>query len=92
MQNTIAVWFKIDKECLIGSLQEATGKLDTADGQVVLDFSSVCRVSPDAVEEMEKLVSRAEEKTIKIGLRGVNIDVYRVLKLTKLAPRFSFLN
>jgi anti-anti-sigma regulatory factor len=92
MQNTIAVWFKIDGERVTGGLQEAAGKLDAAGGQLVLDFSSVRRVSAGAIREMEKLASRADEKAVKIGLRGVNIDIYRVLKLTKLGPRFSLLS
>ena len=35
--------------------------------------------------------SIADEKGVKVVLRGVNVDVYKVLKLVKLASRFSFL-
>ena len=34
----------------------------------------------------------ADAKTVKVVLRGVNVDVYKVLKLVKLTPRFSFVN
>ena len=56
-----------------------------------LDFSSVRRIDPSALREMEELASIADDKAIKVVLRGVNIDIYRVLKLMRLAPRFSFL-
>lgn len=89
---TIAVWFKIDGERVVQGLQEAVEKLERADGELVLDFSSVPRIAPSALREMEKLAAAADAKAIKVGLRGVHIDVYKVLKLVKLAPRFSFLN
>lgn len=88
---TIAEWFKIDGERVVQGLQEASEKLDMAEGEVVLDFSSVRRIDPSAVREMEKLAGVADDKAVKVGLRGVNIDIYKVLKLVKLAPRFSFL-
>jgi anti-anti-sigma regulatory factor len=87
----IAAWLKIDGERIVQGLREALEKLDHNEGEVVLDFTSVHRVDPDALREMDALATRADEKTVKIGLRGVNIDVYKVLKLMKLAPRFSFL-
>ncbi len=92
MTNTlIPVWLEIDGEAVIPALQDACEKLDSADAEVVLDFSSVRRVDPSALRELDKLADRADEKAVKVALRGVNIDVYRVLKLMKLASRFSFL-
>jgi len=38
------------------------------------------------------LAARAQEKSVRLVLRGVKVNVYKVLKLVKLAPRFSFLN
>jgi len=87
----IAEWFKIDGESVAHGLQEAGEKLGRTEGEVVLDFSSVRRIDPSAVREMEKLAGVADDKAIKIGLRGVNVDIYKVLKLVRLAPRFSFL-
>ena len=65
--------------------------LDTARGDVVLDFSSVRRIDPSALREMEELAGIADEKAVKVVLRGVNVDIYKVLKLVKLTSRFSFL-
>jgi len=41
---------------------------------------------------MEELACIADDKGVKVELRGVNVAVYRVLKLVKLASRFSFVN
>ena len=87
----IAEWWKVDELRLSQSLQDASKKLDQVEGEVVLDFSLVRRIDSSALRELETMADRADDKTIKIGLRGVNIDVYKVLKLMKLAPRFFFL-
>ncbi len=86
----IAVWTKIDGECAVEGLREAGEKLESANGDVTLDFSSVRRIDVGVIGAMEELANRADEKSVKIVLRGVNVDVYKVLKLVKLAPRFSF--
>jgi anti-anti-sigma regulatory factor len=90
-EAAITEWLKIDGESVVSGLQKASEQLDGAESEVVLDFSSVRRIDPSTVREMEKLAGVADSKAVKVGLRGVNIDVYRVLKLVKLAPRFSFL-
>lgn len=90
--GTIAVMFKIDGEGVVSALQQAGEKLDTSNGQVVLDFSAVRRVDPAALSAMEELAAVADGRGVKLALRGVNVDVYKVLKLAKLAPRFSFLS
>lgn len=87
----IAVWLKIDGERVVDTLQGASEKLDTADGELVLDFSSVLRIDPSALRAMEKLAGMADNKAVKVVLRGVNVDIYKVLKLVKLTRRFSFL-
>jgi len=88
----IAEWLKIDGERVVPALQEAREKLDSAEGEVVLDFSAVRRIDPGAIREMEALARIADRKAVKVMLRGVNVDIYKVLKLVKLTPRFSFLN
>ena len=89
--TTFPVWLKTDGEPVVQALQEAREKLDSAEGDVCLDFSSVRRIDPSALREMEELASIADDKAVKVVLRGVNVDIYKVLKLMKLAPRFSFL-
>jgi len=46
----IAVWIKIDEERVVQGLQEAGKKLDSAEGEVVVDFSSVGRIDPSAIQ------------------------------------------
>jgi anti-anti-sigma regulatory factor len=87
-----AVFLNIDDKRVVPTLQEAGEKLDSAQGETVLDFSSVRRIDSSALRALEEFVRLAEEKTVKVVLRGVNIDVYKVLKLMKLTRRFSFVN
>ena len=89
---TIAEWLKVDGEDVARNLLDITERLHAADGEVVLDLSSVTRVDPGAVTAIDRLADRAEEKAVRVVLRGVNVEVYKVLKLVKLAPRFSFLD
>jgi anti-anti-sigma regulatory factor len=85
-----AVWLKIDGERVALALQEALEKLDGIGGEVVLDFSSVHRIDTSALKAMENFAATVDGKA-KVALQGINVDVYKVLKLMKLAPRFSFL-
>jgi anti-anti-sigma regulatory factor len=73
-------------QCLL----EASKKLDGANGEMVLDFSSVQQVDATALKAMDELAQAAKQKATTVVLRGVNVNVYKVLKLVRLAPRFSF--
>ena len=84
------VWHEIDGERVADSLQATREALNGDAGNVSLDFSSVRRIDPGALKAMEELASLADGKSVKIALRAVNGDVYRVLKLMRLASRFSF--
>jgi anti-anti-sigma regulatory factor len=85
-----AVWLKIDEERFAQALQQAGKKLDSADEEVVLDFSSVRRIDSSALESMEEFVGMAEGKNLRVVLRGVSVGAYKVLKLVNLSSRFSF--
>ncbi|MGA2920694.1 MAG: STAS domain-containing protein [Candidatus Sulfotelmatobacter sp.] len=88
----IAVWLKIDEESVVKALQEAGEKMDTVEGEVALDFSSVRRIDPRALRAMEELASLADHNGVKVVLRGINVSVYKVLKLVRLTSRFSFVS
>ena len=81
----------IDEKIAPSNLREA-GKMLGADGEVTLDFSSVCRIDAATLRELADLARIADEKSVKVIVRGANVDVYKVLKLTKLTQRFSFAN
>jgi anti-anti-sigma regulatory factor len=87
-----ALFFKIEEERIVPILKEAAENFDRAQSEVDLDLSSVRRIDSDALRALEDLVRLADEKAVKIVLRGVNVDVYKVLKLIKLTQRFSFVN
>ena len=86
----IAMWIKIDEERVVQGLQEAGEKLDSAEGEVVADFSSVRRIDSSAIRALEEFAGTADDKGVKVVLRGANVDVYKVLKLVKLGSRLSF--
>ncbi len=88
----IAAFLNVDEERVVFDLQEAGRNLDCTQGETGLDFSSVRRIDSGALQALEELARIADEKAVKIVLRGVNVDVYKVLKLVKLAHRFSFVN
>jgi anti-anti-sigma regulatory factor len=82
----------VQEDRLLQSLTEAREKLETADDHVVLDLSCAPRIDYVALKAIEELADAAERKGVKIVLSGVNVDIYKVLKLMKLASHFSFLN
>ncbi len=73
-------------ECLIGARDRLNGAAET-----ILDFSSIERIDSQALRAMEELLDRADDRSAKIALQGVNVGIYKVLKLVRLAPRLSFL-
>jgi len=90
--STVAVFLNVDEERIVPALQEAADKLDCAQGEAVLDFSSVRRIDSATLRALEDLARVADDQDVKVVLRGVNVDVYKVLKLVKLTHRFSFVN
>ncbi len=88
----ISVLLKMDEKRVVPGLQEAREKLDGTTGEMVLDFSFVGRIDSSALRAMEELVGVAEDKGVEVVLCGVGVAVYKVLKLAKLASRFSFTN
>jgi len=87
---TTAVWPRIDEECIGPALEQMGEKLDSAAGEVVLDFSSVRRVDEGALQAIEGLARVAAQKAVRVVLCGVDVHVYKVLKLARLTWRFSF--
>jgi anti-anti-sigma regulatory factor len=88
----IDVWVEVDGNSVAQALHEAGEKLDSAGGDVFLDFSAVHRIDPSGLRALEDFAVTAGEKSVKVTLRGVNVDIYKVLKLARLSSRFSFVN
>ena len=86
----IPVWLNIEEKRVAHTLREAGEKLDGTKGEAVLDFSSVARIDSKGLRAMEEFVGFADNKGVKVLLCGVNVGVYKALKLAKLSSRFSF--
>ncbi|HET9409577.1 MAG TPA: STAS domain-containing protein [Candidatus Sulfotelmatobacter sp.] len=82
----------IEEANVSSQLHEAEKKMSSTDGELVLDCSTIRRVDASALHAMERFAHVAEDKGVKVVLRGVNVEIYKVLKLTKLSSRFSFTN
>ena len=81
-----------DAQGLAAALALEAAHLDAGEQELVLDFSAVSRIDTGALTALENLLRAAGEKGIRVSLRGVNVAVYKVLKLTKVAQRLSFVN
>ena len=90
---TKTVSLNVDRERVDLLLQGAIDRLERPSGNdVVLDFSSIRSIDSGTLRALEKFAGIAHEKSIKPVLRGVNVRLYKTLKLVKLAGRFSFHN
>ena len=86
----VSVSVGIDEASIVSALQDLGEKLDAADGEVILDFSLLRRIDPGALLALEEFADMADGKSAKVVLRSVNVEIYRVLKLVRLAKRFSY--
>jgi len=89
--SNIAVLLNVDEKRVPSALQEAADGLEGS-GEAVLDFSSVRRIDSAALRALEDFVRVAEGKAVKIVLRNVSVDVFKVPKLVKLTQKLSFVN
>jgi anti-anti-sigma regulatory factor len=87
--NMVAI--KIEVDDLLPALNQARERLACGEGDLVLDFSSVRRVDAAGLKAIEELTALADQKSTKLLLRGVNVGVYKVLKLVSLVPRVSIM-
>jgi anti-anti-sigma regulatory factor len=74
---------------IVTTLRDAAKNLNA---ETSLDFSSVARLDTAGLRALEDLADAAEAKSVKPTLRGINVAAYKVLKLTKLTRRFSFVD
>jgi anti-anti-sigma regulatory factor len=87
---TVPVFLEIDMERVRDSLQEALEFVECAEGEAVLDFSGVDRIDAKQVSTLQEIAAMADVAGVKVALCGVNVKIYKVLKLARLAARFGF--
>ena len=72
-------------------IREGIEKVSRGESDVMVDFSAVPRIDGNAAGALEELAALADGRSVKVVLRAVNSDIYRVLKLLNLTTRFTFL-
>ncbi len=86
----VAEVFKIDHEHVLKSLQECEDKVRDPQGELLLDFTTVEKLDTSSLRELEKLAGIMERQKAKLVLRGVNVSLYKVLKLARLTDHLRF--
>jgi anti-anti-sigma regulatory factor len=86
----IAVFLKIDEQSLVASLEKLAEQMDVDKLELALDFSAVHRVDSRGSRAIAEFARKTEENNIKVVLRGINIDLYKTMKLMRLTRHFSF--
>ena len=82
----------VNQPQLVSDLQLLAKKLERDPQDVTLDFSSLPRLTSQSLQALEGFAHTADEKQITVILRGVNVAVYKTLKLVRLTSRFSFIH
>lgn len=90
--TNLAEGIEINDRTVTAAVELAAEKLNSARGETMLDFSLVRRVDASALRALEELARLADENDVKVTLKGVSVDVYKVLKLVRLSRQFSFVN
>jgi len=88
--KAIAIVREVDEGNPLQLVEEAGNMLAAADGELAIDFSSVRRVDAQMIRRLEELAGKAEGKGVRLALRGVDVDLYKVFKQVKLSSRIDF--
>ena len=89
---TVAIVRTIDDDSAMSVLLELGTTLNRGSDEVVLDLAAVRRLNASALRALEAFASKAEAESVKVVLRGVSVELYKVLTLVKLTARFSFVS
>ena len=90
--TTAAEFCKLQPGRVAECLREAGKTLGETHGALILDFSEVGRIAPEDLQALEKLAAQETANPGCVALRGLSVDVYKVLKLSRLASRFSLVD
>ena len=90
--ETNAAFLSIDEGNLTSAFETAGETLEGEPGQFGVDLSCVRRIDSVGLNAIQDFAHRADEKKVKVVLRGVNANVYKMLKLARLTRHFLFAN
>ena len=85
--------FVIDGEHVAQQVIDIRAKLGGPKAPKCCSTSSLRRrLDPAGIQALEELAGAADIENAKIVLRGVNIEMYKVLKLAGLSDKFTFID
>lgn len=84
--------FIMNDEHVAEQLNDIREKLPTEGPELLLDFFLAQTLDPATIRALEELACAADRESAKVMLRGVNVEMYKVLKLAGLSDRFSFID
>ena len=87
---TAVVLLSIEGGPAAHAFDEARKLLEGTQHEVVLDFASVVRIDSRALRALNDLAEVARGSGKELILSNVSVDIYKVLKLAGLTPRFFF--
>jgi len=89
--TTTSVWSRVTGKEAADSLRtDAVEMVKEAEGELVLDFSSVPRMGAGEVRALGDLADLAQQRAVKLCIRNLDASSYKTLALLKLARRFTF--
>lgn len=92
MSTTTSENIVVNGERVAETLKELCGCLSPNGSDMLLDFFLVQSIDPAAIEGLEQLAEAAKLASVKVILRGVNVEIYKVMKLSDLTDKFLFIN
>ena len=84
--------FVIDGEHVAQQLNDIREKLATEGPEVLLDFFLAQALDPADIRALDELATSASAESTKLFVRGINIEMYKVLKLAGLTEKFEFID
>jgi ABC-type transporter Mla MlaB component len=89
---TVSLLLKMNESTAASALLENRTRLDAWAGEVILDFSAMRRIDAATTSALQEFSDVAHGQGVRVVLRSVNVDIYKVLKLMKLTAPLSFAN
>jgi ABC-type transporter Mla MlaB component len=89
---TVAIVLKMEESTAASTLLENRAGLGACGADVVLDFAAMRRIDTATVAALQEFSRAASQQNVRMVLRGVSVDIYKVLKLVKLTAPLSFVN
>jgi anti-anti-sigma regulatory factor len=84
--------FVIDGEHIVQQLNDICRQLGSEGPEVLLDFFLAQTLDTEGIRALEELAAGAGNENAKVVLRGVNIEMYKVMKLAGLSDKFTFID